>query len=349
MSQARPASAGGSADPFAPKRRGVVAGLAALAVIAALVGLGVGAVTIEIGEVAAVISRRLGFALGDSPSPTAEAVIVDIRLPRVLLGLLTGAALGVSGAVLQGALRNPLADPQLLGIGPGASLGGVIGAVAGGVQGAIAAGTAGGLLTALVVRRLGRGPELEPSRLILTGVALGAALSALVGFAVFVSDQSRVPPIEFWLLGGLSGSTWRALGTTVVIAGGGILALLGTGRVLDLLTLGAAEARHLGVDVEFTTTVLLMGVGGVVGASVGAVGVVGFVGLLVPHVLRRLAGPAHRTLLLGSAVGGGLLVVVADIAARTLARPTEVPVGLITAAVGGPFFLWLIRSTGRQT
>lgn len=306
------------------------------------ISLSVGAVTLELSEVWQAVARRLG--IGGSEAPVrVDAVVWNIRLPRALLGVVAGGGLGVAGVVLQGALRNPLADPHLLGIGPGASIGGALGAVAGGIQGAIAGAVATGVLTALVVRRLSRGiTTLDPTRFVLSGVALGTALTAIVGFIVFVSDQSRIPPIDFWLLGSLTGSTWRAVGTAAVIGGGATLALLSTGRVLDLLTLGVAEARHLGVDVGLATTVLLLGAGIATGAGVGAVGVVAFVGLIAPHAARRLIGPRHGPLLVAGLLGGAIIVVYSDIVARTVANPTEIPVGLVTAVVGGPLFLWLI-------
>lgn len=338
-----PASATRPFDPFASRRRGVAVVLGVLLVVAAGVSLGLGAVAIAPSEVLGVMARKVGLTLGAEPAVQAEAVVWSIRLPRALMGVVTGGALALTGVVLQGVFRNPMADPQLLGIGPGASIGGVIGSVAGATQGAIAGGAVAGLLTALVVRRLGARRAEQPSRFILTGVALSAALSAWVGFVVFGADRAKVPPIEFWLLGSLTGSTWRALGTATVVAGLGALGLWSGARTLDLLTLGESEARHLGVDVDFATTVLLMGVGIVAGAAVGAVGVVGFVGLLVPHVVRRLTGPAHRPLMAGSVLAGGLFVVLADLAARTVFVPVEIPVGLLTAVVGGPFFLWLIR------
>ncbi len=330
-------------DPFAARRRGVSVVLGLLLVGAVALNLGMGAVLIPPEEVLGVVAGKAGLALGVEPSTQAEAVVWSIRLPRALMGVVTGAALALTGVVLQGVFRNPMADPQLLGIGPGASLGGVIGSVAGATQGAIAGGAVAGLLTALVVRRLGARRANQPSRFILTGVALSAALSAWVGFVVFGADRAKVPPIEFWLLGSLAGSTWRALGTATVLAGLGALGLWAGARTLDLMALGESEARHLGVDVEFATTVLLMGVGIVTGAAVGAVGVVGFVGLLVPHVVRKLTGPAHRPLMVGGMLAGGLFVVLTDLAARTVFVPIEIPVGLITAVVGGPFFLWLIR------
>ncbi len=336
---------GAATDPFAARRRYVTPLLAIAALVAAVVSLGMGAVTIPFRDVLGVLGDRFGLPVA-TPEFTADAVVWNIRMPRVLLGAAVGAGLAVTGAVLQGMYRNPLADPQLLAIGPGAALGGVLGSLAGQTQGAIGGGIAAGVLAALVMRRLGRTAALEPSRFILVGVALGAAVSAWVGFVVFSGDATRVPPIEFWLLGSLTGSTWRAFGTAVVVIGLGTVALLAAARPLDLLALGEAEARHLGVDVEMLTAALMLAVGAIVGAAVGAVGVIGFVGLLVPHVVRRLSGPAHRPLIVASCFGGALLVITADLVARTVASPIEVPVGLVTAAIGGPFFIWLIRREG---
>ncbi|MDP2623477.1 MAG: iron ABC transporter permease [Actinomycetota bacterium] len=330
-------------DPFGARRRGVVAVLLVLLAVAAVANLSVGPVTIAPGEVFRILARTIGIAVGDEPDSRARAVVLTIRMPRILVGVVAGAAAGITGAALQGLFRNPVADPHLLGIGPGASLGGALGSLTGSVQGAIAGGAVGGMIAALVVRRLGASRSNEPSRFVLTGLALGAAISAWVGFVVFVADRTRVPPIDFWLLGNLGASTWDTLGTLTLTAGVGVIALMGAARTLDVLSLGEADARRLGLDVDMATLVIMLGVGAVIGAAVGAVGVVVFIGLVVPHVVRRLAGASHRVVLLGSAVGGGLMMLLADLGARVVVSPQEVPVGLLTAAVGGPFFLWLIR------
>lgn len=334
-------------NPFASRRRGVAIGLGVGLSVAVVVTLCLGAVIIAPAEVSAVFLGRLLPTIGRTPSALAEAVLWNIRLPRALMGVVGGGALAVAGVVLQGVFRNPLADPQLLGIGAGASLGAVMGSAAGATQGAIAGGAAAGMLTALVVRRLGRRGAQQPSRFILTGVALSAALTAWVGFVVFGGDRTRIPPMEFWLLGSLAGSTWRGVGTTAVLVSLGLAGLFSGARSLDLLALGESEARHLGVDVDLVMTMLLLGVGVVTGATVGAVGVIGFVGLLIPHLIRILTGPAHRPLMFASLLGGGLFVVLADLASRTVAIPIEIPVGLVTAVLGGPFLLWLIRRVGR--
>jgi heme transport system permease protein len=248
--------------------------------------------------------------------------------------------------MLQGLLRNKLADPHLLGIGPGAAIGAAIGSAAGGVQGAIAGGVAAGVITAFAVRRLARRASIDPTRIILAGVALGAALSAWVGFVVFGADRAKVPPIEFWLLGSLTGSTWRAFWTVLVFIVIAAIVMLASARFLDVFGLGEADARHLGIDVDLVRTVLLIAAGAAVGATVGAVGVIAFVGLLIPFAVRRFTGPLHRYLLWATLAWGALFVAASDLLARLILEPIEIPVGLVTAAFGGPVFLWLL--TRRQ-
>jgi iron complex transport system permease protein len=289
-----------------------------------------------------VLARKLGLGVFAEPSGQAEAVVWGLRMPRMLLAFTVGAALALCGGVLQGLLRNNLADPQLLGIGPGAAIGAAIGSSAGGVQGAIAGGVAAGVVTAFAIRRLSRKASIDPTRIILSGVALGAALSAWVGFVVFAADRATVPPIEFWLLGSLAGSTWRAFGTVIVFAAIAAIVMLASARILDIFRLGEADARHLGIDVDLVRTVILIAVGAAVGATVGAAGVIAFVGLLVPFVVIRFTGPLHRHLLVASLAGGALFVAAADLVARLAIQPIEIPVGLVTAAVGGPVFLWLL-------
>lgn len=336
MTAARPAS------PLR-HRRGAVAGvLGIVLVVLVALNLGMGAVTLDPAEVAGVVARRLGLGFGEEPGPGVDAVVWTIRMPRILLGMTVGAGLAAAGAALQGLFRNPLADPHLLGIGPGAAIGAVIGSVVWGTQGSILLGAAAGILVALLLRRVARRATGDPARFILVGVALGAALTAWVGFIVFASDRSTVPPMEFWLLGSLSSATWRGLGTTFLLIGGAALLLVVSSRSLDLMALGEREAGHLGVNVPATILGVLMAVGAITGSSVGAVGVVGFVGLVVPNALRRLIGPSHRSLLLTSMLGGAAFVLLADLAARTLISPVEIAVGLLAAVIGGPFLLMML-------
>jgi len=305
--------------------------------------LSLGAVAIPPSEVLGALGERLGLGIGTTPAAVAAAVVWDIRLPRLLMAISVGAAFSITGAALQGMFRNRLADPYLLGIAPGGALGGVTGATAGAAAGAIAGGAVGGMLTALVLKRLSRTRAGEPSRFILTGLALGLAITAWVGFIVFTADRARVPPLEFWLLGNLAGTTWNSLATTAMLVGLGTAALFAGSRALDLLVLGESDARRLGLDVDLSITVLLLAVGAVAGAAVGGGGIIVFTGLLGPHIARRLVGPTHRRLLATSVATGALLVATADLVGRTIVTPIEIPVGLLMAAVGGPFFLWLIR------
>ena len=328
-----------SADPYASRRRWFWPVVSVATLIVAFASLAMGAVDIALADVIKVLAGKLGITT--SPAQP-ESVVWGIRMPRVLLGLVVGATLGLVGAVLQGLLRNNLADPHLLGIGPGAAIGAAVGAIAGGVRGAIAGGVLAGVLTAFVLRRLARRASIDQTRIILAGVALGAVLSAWVGFVVFGADRASVPPIEFWLLGSLAGSTWRILGTAFFFLLAATAGLLTATRVLDLFALGPTEARHLGVDTAFVTTMVLIGCGAAAGATVGAVGVVSFVGLLVPFAVRPFVGHAHRHVLPASMLAGGLFVVLADLIARVVLEPVEIPVGLVTAAVGGPVFLWLL-------
>lgn len=329
-------------DPYAGRRRWVGPVVGLLLVAAAWAAVSLGAVPVPPGEVLGVLARKLGLDLFSEPSAQAEAVVWGIRMPRLLLAFTVGATLALTGGVLQGLLRNNLADPHLIGIGPGAAIGAAIGSSAGGVQGAIAGGVAAGVITAFAVRRIARRASIDPTRIILSGVALGAALSAWVGFVVFAADRATVPPIEFWLLGSLAGSTWRAFGTVIVFIVIAASVMLGSARILDVFRLGETDARHLGIDVDLVRTVILIAVGAAVGATVGAAGVIAFVGLLIPFIVIRFTGPLHRHLLVTSLAAGALFVASSDLVARLAIQPIEIPVGLVSAAVGGPVFLWLL-------
>ena len=328
------------ADPYRRRRTVATTVLLAALITVALASVSMGAVDLSLSEALDVVSSRLGF--GSTPDGAADAVVWGLRVPRLLTGLAVGAALAASGVALQGMLRNDLADPHLLGVGPGAAIGAAMGAGAGGVPGAISGGVAAGVLTALLVRRLARSSINDPNRMILAGVALGTTLSAFVGFVVFGSDRTVVPPIEFWLLGSLSGSTWRGFGTVLVFLLVGVGGIWFMGRLIDLLGLGSQEAAHVGVDVSLVTTILLVLVGLSVGATVGVAGVVVFVGLLIPKIMRPVTGPAARNLLFGCVLAGALFVAASDLVSRLVLEPIELPVGLITAIVGGPVFLWMV-------
>ncbi len=239
-----------SSDPHSKRRGWFWPAAVVVSLVIALASLSVGAVSIPLDDVISVLLSKVGIGEADGQS---VAVVWGIRMPRVLLGFLVGATLGLVGAVLQGLLRNDLADPQLLGIAPGAAIGAVIGSIAAGVRGAIAGGIVTGIAAALVLRGLVRRASIDPTRIILSGVALGMLLSAVVGFIVFGADRSGVSPIEFWLLGSPSGATWSALGTAAVFLVSVIGGLVAAARNLDLLALGEAVARHLGVGTILVT------------------------------------------------------------------------------------------------
>jgi len=316
--------------------RWLVLGLASCAAI--LAGVGVGAVGISPG--------RVWQALGDPAAP--EAVIIrQLRLPRALLGFVVGGGLAVSGAVLQALIRNPLADPYLLGLSGGAALGAVvvIALGAGGVWTLPLAALAGALAAMVLVYRLSlvQGRRLDAHILLLAGVVVSAFAGAVVSAILVLSEASQLRNAFLWMLGGLSGASWQAL---LVFLAYAILPLLVLGwhaRGFDLLALGDETARHLGTDPERLKRVAFIATGLLTAASVAACGMIGFVGLVVPHALRRLWGPLHARLLPGAFLAGGAFLVLADALARSLAPPLELPVGVVTALVGVPLFAVLLR------
>lgn len=312
-----------------------------LAVMA--LGIGVGSAEIPWSETVEVL---LG---GEGREDWVRVILFDVRFPRVVVGALAGAGLGIAGCALQGMFRNPLADPGVLGLASGASLGAVIALYAGFAALSIwalpAFAFAGALLTALLVYRIAshRG-ELPVATLLLAGIAVGAVAQALTSFVLFLSlaEYEVGRQIVFWTLGGLDGRTWAhaSLAAPVVLLSSALL-LVHAGD-LDALLLGESHAAAVGIDVASIRSRLIVACALLVGASVAVAGVIGFVGLVVPHALRLLSGPRHRTLLPLSMVGGALLVVGADVVARTAIAPKELRLGLITAALGGPFFLVLL-------
>lgn len=313
--------------------------LASLATV--LVGLALGAYRVPWSELG---NALLGHGEG-------SLVVLQVRLPRVLATWMVGAALALTGAVLQALFRNPLADPSLLGVSGGAGVGAAFAivlagsAALGGWSVTLAAFT-GAILVALVIAAVAsRG--VSPVTLILVGVAIEAISFALLGIVTFVADDTQLRALRFWLLGGFNGVTWPLLLATGPVVVLGLLSMLPMGHGLNLMTLGAEQARHLGLNASRFRLLAVVATSLAVGASVAAAGIVGFVGILVPHALRLAVGADHRWLLSASVATGGMFLTLADLAARSLAPPAELPVGIITAGIGGPFFLWLILS-GRE-
>ncbi len=287
------------------------------------------------------------------PGGAIEAIILDqIRLPRTLLAIAVGATLGLSGAALQGLLRNPLAEPALIGASPAAAFG-AAGAFYFGLAGLTPfalplAGMAGaGAAVAMLYALAGR--DTSMLSLVLAGVAVSSFAGALTALALNLAPSPFAAlEIAFWLLGSLADRSLTDVWITVPIMAAGWALLLATGRALDALSLGEEVAESLGVDLGRARLCLVAGIALSVGAAVSVSGAIGFVGLVVPHLLRRLVGHEPRRLLVPSALGGAVLVLAADICVRALSTGVELKLGVVTALVGAPFFLWLVLHTRRQ-
>ncbi|SFF00039.1 iron complex transport system permease protein [Actinacidiphila alni] len=336
-----------------PRTVWLTAGLAVALLALSVLSAGIGAYGIPAGDVLASVAHRCGLG-GHRLDRVAESVLWDVRLPRIVLALLVGGSLGCAGALMQGVFGNPLAEPGVIGISSGAAVG-AVGSIALGLSFAgswtvTVCAFAAGLLTVLVVYGLSRsGGRTEVVTLVLTGIAVNAFAGALIGLFIFVADNAQLTQITFWQLGSLAQATWPKVLAVLPCAAAGLGAAPFFARRLDLLALGERQARHLGVDVERLRIAAVLVVALLTAAAVAVAGIISFVGLVVPHLLRMAAGPGHRFLVPGSALGGALVLVAADLAARTLASPAELPLGVLTALIGSPFFFWLLRRTrGRQ-
>ncbi len=322
--------------------------------IIVLLAVGTGAVPIAPAKLLAILLEPIGLQLpvAYSYSDAERAVLLELRLPRVVLGGLVGAALGVSGTALQGLFRNPLADPGLLGIGSGAALCAVLVIVLGdelglaGLMGSYALPVAaflGGLGVTVLIYRLAQGQEgTSVAGLLLAGIALNALAGAGTGLVIYFADDDELRTLTFWSMGSLGGATWHAVGVALPFLALALGPLPRLATALNALLLGETEAAGLGIDVERVKRRIVLCVALAVGASVALTGVIGFVGLVVPHLLRLMLGADHRYLLLGTALLGAALLVGADLGARTLIAPAELPIGILTSLVGGPFFIWLL-------
>lgn len=315
--------------------------------------------SIMTGAADASLSNVLRWLLGIEGAEQALSVrdriiILDIRLPRAVLGLMVGASLAVSGAVMQGLFRNPLADPGLVGVSSGASLGAVLLIVLGssffgplfavfGFYALPVAAFIGGLITTLLLYKIAtRSGQTSVATMLLAGIALGALAGAVTGVLIFMADDKQLRDLTFWGLGSLAGANWMK----ILSAGPIILVSLAVvpflARGLNALTLGEAAAFHMGIPVQRLKNIAIVSVAASTGASVAVSGGIGFVGIVVPHVLRMVIGPDHRYLLPASALLGGTLLIFADMIARTIVPPAELPIGIITAFAGAPFFLWIL-------
>lgn len=283
-----------------------------------------------------------------------RVVIVDIRMPRAALGFLTGAALAVSGAVMQGLFRNPLADPGVVGVSSGASFGAVfyiifgqtllapLTAVLGIFSLPMAAFLGGLMVTFLLYKLASHDGETQIGTLLIAGIAIAALAMALTGLLINMADDRQLRDITFWSLGSLAGSTWEKAGIAALVILPSLLVVPFLSRGLNAFTLGEAAAFHMGVPVERFKKLAILMVAAVTGVSVAFSGGIGFVGIIVPHLIRLATGPDHRFLLPASALLGGSLLLVADMVARVIVAPAELPIGILTALIGSPFFLWIL-------
>lgn len=310
-------------------------------VITSLVALGIGSEYIPVRDVAAALFRP------DSASPEALIIIRELRLPRIIVGLLVGGGLALAGVVFQALLRNPLADPYILGVSSGAAVG-VVAASLLGLGGMFWASKlfafAGAMTTVIIVFRIARIKErLYPHTMLLTGVIVNAFFSAAIMFFISIARSDQIYSIFFWLMGNLALSS---MGEAVTV--GAVFIVVGLivsyhARNMNLLLGGDESAASLGVEVERTKLVLFVAASALTAVVVSAAGVVGFVGLIVPHMLRMVLGSDHRALIPTAVLFGGAFLVIADTAARTIISPLELPVGVLTAIFGAPFFIYLLR------
>lgn len=312
-----------------------------------LVGLLAGPSPLAAGEVLAILR-------GGAADPAAVDIVLRIRLPRVLLAALVGSSLSVAGVLFQALLRNPLADPYVLGVSGGAALGGIVvlalGSGWGIGQAAVPpAAFVGSLLTlALLYAVVGGRGRFEPTRLLLTGVVFNAFASAAIVFMASLAGLVEGTRIFLWLIGNLSSARADVAALVALFLALGLACAVPLARGLNVLALGEESALQLGVDVGRLRRVLLVATSLMVGAAVAVAGLVGFVGLIVPHLLRLALGPDHRMLVPAAALAGGVFLVLCDVAARTLLPGRELPVGAITALAGGPLFLGLLRGQGQR-
>ncbi len=357
---AQPGTAGSSVRPGTTPAAGsvltakrwlsVMLGLSAAALMLLLACLQFGTQWIGAGQLIELLARLVRAGGTDAEAiGTTGVILFQVRLPRVLLSFLVGGSLASVGVVLQALLRNPLADPYVLGVSSGAALG-VSLAILLGVGTTVLAlsalplcGFAGGLLSLVVVYRMAASyGRLPVHSLLLAGVILNAIFSAVIMFVTSIMDPNRSAGMMTWLMGNLSAPSYSALAIMTAYLMVGVFILFKQARVLNLLTLGEESARSLGVETERVKRLLYVVSALITGAVVSVSGMIGFVGMVIPHAVRLVLGVDHRILLPASALVGGMFLLVADTTARTLLSPAEIPVGIVTALAGGPFFIYLL-------
>ncbi|MFC4222793.1 FecCD family ABC transporter permease [Lysinibacter cavernae] len=336
------------------RRTILFAGLGIALVIMALVSAGTGQLYVSPSEVFGSIMHAIGLDIGPMPShANGNNALWNIRFPRVAMAIVIGAALATAGMLMQAIFGNPLAEPGVVGVSSGAALGASATIVFGwSFFGewtiAVTAFLAGLVATMLVYLMSRAGGKTEIVTLVLTGIAINAFTGAGLAFLTFLGDQAAREQIVFWQLGSLNGSRWQQFGIIFPLIAFGIIASFFVARRLDLLSLGEKSARHLGVNVELLRIVVIVITALLVGAAVAFAGIIAFVGLVIPHLMRMVIGPAHLPLLIASVLGGSLLLLSADLVARTAVPMADLPIGMLTSLVGGPFFFWLLRRARKR-
>ncbi len=335
--------------------RALVAGVILTAALVATVILSasIGQFSTSFSEVVGSVIRGItGGGASDPDTARLDSALWAIRFPRATLGILIGACLAVAGAVMQGVFANPLAEPSIIGVNAGASVGAgvvfVFGFVMASTWALPVAAFLGALLISLAVWALSRtGGTAAVITLILTGIAINAVATAATSFLIFLGDTASREQIIFWQLGTLGGATWTSVAVTGVVFAVGFAGCMAVRRQIDVLALGDAAASSTGVPVERLRIIAIVLVSVLTAVAVAFGGIIAFVGLIVPHALRLTVGPSHRSLIPLSALGGALLLSLADIAARTVIPFADLPIGIFTAVVGGPLFLMMLRRTLR--
>ncbi|UUD65509.1 iron ABC transporter permease [Pseudomonas seleniipraecipitans] len=333
--------------------RSLFIALGLLLALALWLSLALGPVSLPLGDTVRAALRLAGLPLDDEGLQQAELILGQIRMPRTLLGLAVGAVLALCGVAMQGLFRNPLADPGLIGVSSGAALGAAVAIVGGAALGGIPELFApyllslcaflGGLVVTALVYRLGRrNGQTSVTTMLLAGIALNALAFACIGLFTYLADDATLRTLTFWNLGSLNGASYARLWPLLLVTLAVALWLPRRAQALNALLLGESEARHLGVAVERLKRELVFCTALGVGAAVAAAGMIGFIGLVVPHLVRLLVGPDHRVLLPASALAGASLLLLADLFARLILSPAELPIGIVTALIGAPFFLYLL-------
>ena len=308
-----------------------------------------GSMSIPLSSLVAVAQDALGMDPSTDVNQGHQYIIVHLRLPRALFAVLIGAAISVAGAMMQGLFRNPLADPGLLGVSSGAALGAVCVIVLGFSIPAVPALTlplaafVGGVIATVVVMQLSlRGGKASVANMLLAGIAINAVCGAGTGLLVYISDDEQLRSLTFWTMGSVGGASWANLPYVCAFAFGPALVALPLGRSINALLLGEAEAHLLGVNVERLKFLIIFMVCIMIGTSVALTGMIGFVGLVVPHLCRLILGADNRRVIVGSMLLGATLLLGADLVSRTIVSPAELPIGIVTSIIGGPFFLSLL-------